>query len=148
MVNYKSNAAKISLKMEKSEFKKAKITTSKDAADYIRPFFFEDIDLFESFFLVLLNQGNNTIGYVKISQGGVSGTVVDKILVAKYAIESLAKSVVLCHNHPSGTLNPSKADEIITKEIKAGLGLFDIRVLDHIIITSESYSSFADNGIL
>ncbi len=147
MVTYKSNAARISLKMEKSEFSKAKITTSENAADYIRQFF-TDLEIYESFFLLLLNQANITIGYVKISQGGIVGTVVDKIIVAKYVIESLARSVVLCHNHPSGNLKPSSQDINITKEIKEGLKLFDVQVMDHIILTADSYYSFAENGNL
>jgi DNA repair protein RadC len=147
MVTYKSNSARISLKMEKSEFNKVKITSSEEAANYIRQFF-TDIELYESFFLVLLNQANNTIGFVKISQGGIIGTVVDKIIVAKYVIESLARSVVLCHNHPSGNLKPSSQDINITKEIKEGLKLFDVQVMDHIILTADSYYSFAENGNL
>lgn len=137
-----------SLKKTESEFEKVKIQSSNDSVKYLRQFYLDDIGIYESFFLMLLNRANQVIGYVKISQGGVTGTVVDPILVAKYAIDSLAKGVILCHNHPSGNLNPSDADRQITEKIKQGLKLFDISVLDHIILTENSYYSFCDEGIL
>jgi DNA repair protein RadC len=98
------------LKKIQTEFPSVKITTPDQAADFIRQFYFDDIEIFESFFILLLNQGNKTIGYAKISQGGISGTVVDVRIIAKYAIEALATSVILAHNHPSGNLTPSQAD--------------------------------------
>lgn len=137
-----------SLKKTESEFEKVKISSSYDSVKYLRQFYLDDICIYESFFLMMLNRANQVIGYVKISQGGITGTVVDPILVAKYAIDSLAKCVILCHNHPSGNLNPSDADINLTAKIKQGLKLFDITVLDHIIITENSYYSFADEGIL
>lgn len=148
MKQYKSNMKKISLKTEPSDFKSAKITSSKDAADVIRQFFSDDIEIFESAFILLLNQSNNTIGYVKISQGGITGTVIDPILVAKYAVEALAKSVILCHNHPSGNLTPSNADKMLTEKVVQALKYFDCRVPDHIILTKDEYFSFADNGLI
>lgn len=137
-----------SLKKTESEFEKVKITSSADSVRYLRQFYLDDVGIYESFFLMLLNRPNQVIGYVKISQGGITGTVVDPILVAKYAIDSLSKGVILCHNHPSGNLNPSDADRQITEKIKQGLKLFDISVLDHIILTENSYYSFCDEGIL
>lgn len=137
-----------SLKKTESEFEKVKIQSSNDSVKYLRQFYLDDIGIYESFFLMLLNRANQVIGYVKISQGGVTGTVVDPILVAKYAIDSLSKGVILCHNHPSGNLNPSDADRQITEKIKQGLKLFDISVLDHIILTENSYYSFCNEGIL
>ncbi len=138
----------ITLSAKKSEFNTCKITSSRSAADCIRQFYGSDIGLFESFFLLLLNRGNKTIGYVKISQGGVCGTVVDPKIVAKYAIDSLASSVILCHNHPSGELRPSMADQDITRKIVEGLNLFDIQTLDHIILSDDGFFSFQDDGIL
>lgn len=125
-----------------------RMTSSQNCADYIRQFFDSDICIYESSFLLLLNQSNDTIGWVKLSQGGINGTVMDAQLVAKIAIESLAKGVVLCHNHPSGNLKPSDADINITKLIKQGLALFSIKVIDHIILTEHSYYSFIDEGLL
>ena len=100
------------------------------------------------FYVVMLNNANNTIGYTKISQGGITGTVVDVRLIAKHALECLATSVILIHNHPSGNSKPSSADKLITEKIKHGLALLDIRVLDHIILTENTYFSFADECLL
>lgn len=148
MKTYKTNLDELTLKRNPTNFKRVKIKSSKDGADYIRNFYSDDLTIFESFFLLLLNNQNNTIGYAKISQGGICGTVVDVRLVCKYAVESLCTNVILCHNHPSGTLIPSSQDRAITSKLKEALKLFDIKILDHIILTEDSYFSFADEGIL
>ena len=148
MKTYKSNSLEISLKRKKSDYKKVKISRSEDANKYARQFYHDDLTIYESFFIILLNQSNNTIGYAKISQGGVAGTVVDPKLVAKYAIESLSKSVILVHNHPSGGLKASEADKKVTDKINKVLNLFDCQVLDHIILTETEYLSFADSSLL
>lgn len=139
---------KYELKKNATEFERVKVTSSTVAEQFIRKFYSDDIGIFESFFILLLDQSNHTIGYAKISQGGVAGTLVDPVIVAKYAIDSLSKGVILAHNHPSGNLAPSDADRTITNKIKAGLALFDITVLDHIILTEDSFTSFADEGFL
>lgn len=139
---------KYELKKNPTDFERVKITSSAIASEFIRKFYSDDIGIFESFFILLLDQSNTTIGYAKISQGGVAGTVADPIVIAKYAIESLSKGVILAHNHPSGNLRPSDADIRLTQKIKQGLSLFDITVLDHIILTEDAYTSFADDGIL
>lgn len=131
-----------------SNFEKVKIISSNDAFKVIKQFYFDDIDIFESFFILCLNRNNQTIAYAKISQGGVAGTVVDIKLIAKYAIDCLASGVILAHNHPSGNLKASNEDLAITKRIKEGLKTLDIQVLDHIILTSDGYLSFGDEGIL
>ncbi len=142
--------ANLELKAKKtpSNFEKVKIVSSKDAFNVIKQFYFDDIDIFESFFILCLNRNNQTIAYAKISQGGVTGTVVDIKLIAKYAIDCLASGVILAHNHPSGNLKPSNEDLAITKKVKEGLKILDISVLDHIILTSDGYLSFGDEGIL
>lgn len=145
---YKTNVDLITLKKQKADFKRAKIGSSKDAADFARNFYFEDLTIFESFFVIVLNNSNNTIGYVKISQGGVTGTLVDSKIIAKIALDSLATAIIMVHNHPSGTLRPSQEDENITQKIKNGLNFFDIKLLDHIILTETAYYSFADQSIL
>lgn len=136
------------LKKLQTDFSKTKITTSKKSEDFIRRFYSDDLGIFESFFLLLLNRQNETIGYAKISQGGITGTVVDTKIIAKYVVDSLASSVILAHNHPSGSLKPSQSDLDITKRIKKALSYLDTKVLDHIILTEESYFSFLDNQIL
>ena len=97
---------------------------------------------------MLLNRANNTTGFAKISQGGTAGTVVDIKIIAKYAVDSLSSSVIICHNHPSGNKQPSDADLNITRKIKDALLLLDIKLVDHIIITENDFFSFADNGNL
>jgi len=144
----KQNAYAFSIKKEKSDFPKLKITSSTDSVAYIRQFYGDDVAVYESFFLLLLNRSNHTIGYAKISQGGIAGTVVDPIIIAKYAIDTLSTAVILAHNHPSGNTTPSKADIDMTDRIKKCLILFDVKVLDHIILTEEGFYSFADNGDL
>jgi len=150
MKKYKGLTTERILKVCESDnnFQKAKITSSKDSYKYIRQFYNDDIEIFESFFILMLNRANNTIGYAKISQGGCVGTVVDIKLIAKYCIDSLSQSVILAHNHPTGNVTPSQADRDITEKIKKGLQLLDVTVLDHIILTKNEYYSFADEGIL
>lgn len=125
-----------------------KVKSSQDAADYARAFYSDDIDIYESAFIILLNRANNTIGWAKISQGGVAGTVVDIKIVCKYAIDSLASGVIFVHNHPSGNLAPSVQDIQLTKRMKDALQILDVRLLDSVIITSEECYSMNDNGNL
>lgn len=138
----------LTVKESESEFKKVKITSSKDAYQVIKQFYHEDVEIYESFFILLLNRANETIGYAKISQGGVTGTVVDVKIIAKYCIDTLANSVILAHNHPSGNLLPSDADNKITCKVKKALEYIETVVLDHLILTKNDYYSFADNGII
>jgi len=145
---YKSTISEYSLKYTKSEIQKTKVTTSESASNVIRKFYFDDINIYESFFMLLLNSQNNTTGFAKISQGGTAGTVVDIKIIAKYAVDSLSPNVIICHNHPSGNKQPSDADLNITRRIKDALLLLDIKLIDHIIITENDFYSFADNGNL
>ena len=145
---YKKSLPLITLKKTKTDFPCIKILKSADASEFIRNFYSDDIGIYESFFILLLNRGNTTIGYAKISQGGIVGTVIDATIIAKFCVEALAKSVILCHNHPSGNLTPSEADKEVTKKIAATLKIFDCEVLDHIILTEDSYFSFADEGLM
>lgn len=149
MKTYKSNIPHYRLVKEPTEIKKARMTDSKDVNKYVRQFFSDDIDIYESFFVLFLNRANNTIGWVKISQGGIGGTVVDERLIAKYAIESLSSAIILCHNHPSGNVKPSNQDITLTRAIKKGLGYFNITLIEHIILSPENneYFSFADEGL-
>lgn len=102
----------------------------------------------EEFWVLLLNKANKQIGKYKISSGGISSTIVDSRIILKYAIENLASNVVLVHNHPSGSLNPSRDDIELTKKIIMGCKALDIIVLDHIIIGQNKYYSFSDEGLL
>ena len=142
------NTALYQLRKNQSNFPAKQITSSQASYEFIKQFYEGDIEIYESFFLLLLNRNNQTIGYAKISQGGVTGTVVDVRIIAKYVVDSLATGIILAHNHPSGNLNPSDADIKITLQVKNAMKLFDVQVLDHIILTAENYLSFADGGYL
>jgi DNA repair protein RadC len=126
--------------------KKIKISSSADAYNEIRKYL-EDLQ-FEEFWVLLLNRANCVLKAERISSGGVSGTVADPKIIFNKALEILASSVILCHNHPSGNLNPSEADIQLTKKLKEAGKFLEIPVLDHIIYTDNGYYSFADEGIL
>lgn len=127
---------------------KKKITSSSDAVDVIRQFYGDDLEIYESVFILLLNRANITIGWAKISQGGISGSVVDLRIVCKYAIDALASGVIIAHNHPSGNLNPSEQDNKVTRSIKEALNTLEIPLHDHVILTADGYYSFADEGLI
>lgn len=136
------------LKKLQSDFPSKQLLSSTDSYNFIKQFYGDDMEVLESVFILLLNAANKTIGYAKISQGGITGTIVDIRLIAKYAVDALAVNVILAHNHPSGTLQPSPADKQITEKVKEGLKFLDIKLLDHIILTAEGFYSFADEHIL
>ncbi len=125
---------------------KKKISGSKDVFEFFQPVL-ADIP-YEEFWILLLNRSNKIIEKFKISQGGISGTVIDVRMILKNAIEKLASSIILCHNHPSGNLQPSEADKKITTKLKDAARIMDMQVLDHLIITDSSFYSFADEGML
>ena len=102
----------------------------------------------EEFWIAYLNRSNKLIEKMRISQGGISGTVIDVRLIMKRALEVLASSLIICHNHPSGNLTHSKQDLSVTKKIKEAAASFDITLLDHIIVAGNNYYSFADNGLI
>jgi DNA repair protein RadC len=108
----------------------------------------DKIELQEEFKVLFLNRANRVLQILPISQGGMTGTVADPRLILAVAIKIAACSMILVHNHPSGSLKPSKADEELTFKIRAAANYFDIKVLDHLIITSEGYYSFTDEGLL
>lgn len=143
-----SNIKLYELKKLQTHFPAATIKDSKTAAEFVRQFYGDDLEVFESFFVLMLNKANKTIGYAKISQGGIAGTVVDIRIIMKYAVESLAAGIIVAHNHPSGNLKPSEADMSITKRLKEACTILDIQLLDHVILTADGYASFADEGWL
>ncbi|RZJ30342.1 MAG: DNA repair protein RadC [Flavobacterium sp.] len=102
----------------------------------------------EEFWILYLNNANKVVFKSQLSKGGLTGTVVDVRLVFKAAFEHHATGIILCHNHPSGTLTASDADRQITKKLKLAGENLDIKVLDHLIVTEKSYLSFADEGLL
>ena len=126
-----------------------KISSVSDSYKLLKELWNENtIEMQEEFKVLLLNRANKVIGVYEASAGGLTGTVADPRLILAAAIKSLAVSIVLSHNHPSGNLKPSRADEELTQKIKVAAAYHDISVIDHIIITSEAYYSFADEGLL
>lgn len=123
-----------------------KITSSKDVFDIMQPLIGELQH--EEFWILYLNNYNRVLNKEQLSKGGLTGTLVDVRLVFKKAIELNAVAVVLCHNHPSGKLLPSSADNSITNKLKQAGETLDIKVLDHVIITEIAYFSFADENLL
>jgi len=102
----------------------------------------------EEFWVALLDRANHVIDIFKISQGGTAGTVMDVKIIMKRALEKLAHGIIISHNHPSGNNNPSDADRMITTKLREAAKLFDILLLDHIIVANRQYYSFADDGML
>lgn len=124
------------------------ISSSHDAAQLFRMLFADDIGIFESVFVIYLNQKNKPIGWRKISQGGISSSIVDVRLVLVPALNCLASGFIICHNHPSGNLNPSAEDRKITDQLKQVGNIMSIKLLDHLILTENSFFSFADEGLI
>lgn len=150
MEEYKSTIPEITLKYKTGNIKKVKIRCSRDVADYLRLMYDADtLEISESAIVVFLNRANNSIGWIKISQGGISGTVMDVRLILATALKCGASGLILSHNHPSGNLDPSEADSKLTQRIKQSCELMEIQLLDHVILVpGEDYYSYADNGML
>lgn len=127
-----------------------KITSSKNAAECIYGLWDKNtIGLHESFKVLLLNNGNKVKGIYEISRGGITGTLVDIRVLLAVILKSLSVGIILTHNHPSGTLQPSAPDKELTTKIKKATALFDVKLLDHIIIAPNAeYFSFADEGLI
>ena len=126
-----------------------KITSSNDAYEILLSSWdISKIDFVEQFKVMLLNRANKVPGVLEISSGGISGTVADPKLIFAAALKAGASGLILSHNHPSSNLQPSQADISLSKKVKEGGTLLEIPVLDHIIVTSEGYYSFADEGLL
>jgi DNA repair protein RadC len=126
--------------------RKKQISTSRDVYDFFHPFI-GDLP-HEEFWVLHLSRSNRILAWKRISQGGIAGTVTDIRLILKDALENTASALIICHNHPSGNLQPSEADREITKKIAEAARIMDIRLLDHIIIGEGGYYSFADENLL
>ncbi len=127
-------------------FKKPVIKSSTDAAKILQPLLADHTH--EVFVSLFLNAANEVMHYAIISEGGMKGTVVDPKIVLRKALEQGAANLILCHNHPSGNLKPSKADLHLTNKLRDGARLLDIIVLDHLIVSSHGFFSFADEGLI
>jgi len=123
-----------------------KITSSKESVDVLRSVWSDKIEYIEEVLILLLNRQNQVLGWCKISSGGTSSSVVDPKVIFQIALNANASAIILSHNHPSGNLKPSEADNQLTKRIKEGGKILEILLLDHVIITEDSYYSYADEG--
>lgn len=125
---------------------KSLIRSSTDVVLYLRTRF-QDLP-YEAFAVLFLNKSNRVNHFEVISKGGITGTIADPRIILKKALEYQATALVLCHNHPSGNLQPSKADALLTEKIKQAALHLDISVMDHLIVSEQGYYSFADEGML
>ena len=125
-----------------------KIVSSRDAYKVFTNIWSKQLNIREEMYVLYLNQKNAVLGYHILSMGGITGTVADKRLLFAVALSSLATSVIIAHNHPSGQINPSQSDIELTKEIKKTGEIMNITLLDHLIIGGDSYYSFADEAML
>ena len=125
------------------------ISDSLTAAQFARQFYSDDINIYESFFLILMNTHNKPIAWAKVAQGGINACGVDIMILAKFVVDSLAKNVILVHNHPSGEVNPSQQDKQLTRRIIDALALLGAKVADHIIVADHyRHYSFRDNNLI
>jgi DNA repair protein RadC len=149
MKTYKSPIPEITLKYKSGALVKAKITTSEDAYKMLMEMYDSDtLEYTESFIVIYLSKSNNTLGWQRMSSGGTAGTVVDVKVLMTTALKCNAHGIIISHNHPSGALRPSEQDLALTKNmVKAGEFL-EIPILDHIIVTTSGYYSFADSGVI
>lgn len=125
-----------------------KVTTSSDAERIFRSIWRQSMELKECFYAMYLNRNNKILGVLLISEGGISGTVVDIRNIYQAALKANASSIIVAHNHPSGNLDPSESDKQMTNKIKEAGRILDIQILDHLIMISEGYLSFADEGMI
>jgi len=139
-------ALELGRRRKEKENKVIKIKSSQDAFDIFQPLI-GDVP-HEEFWVLYLNRANHVIAKQRFSRGGTVGTVVDVKLIIRTALLKYAESLILCHNHPSGNTNPSVEDVKITTNIKDAASFFSIKLLDHIIIGGNTFSSFADDGRL
>ncbi|MCW3082486.1 DNA repair protein RadC [Segetibacter sp.] len=139
-------ALELGVRRNMADNKKEIVLSSKDIASYLQAQL--QYKMHEVFAVIFLNRSNKINHYEIISEGGITGTVADPRIILKKALEHEAVSIVLCHNHPSGSLKPSRQDQELTSKIKEAASYFDIKVMDHIIVSEEGYYSFADDGML
>lgn len=141
--------AEIKVSYSNTNFERIKVTSSQMLYSLVlKQWNLDLIEFQEEVKIVLLNRASIVLGMHELSKGGISGTVVDIRIILGIALKCNATSIVLVHNHPSGNLEPSEQDKSITKRLKEASKMLDLNLLDHLIITTEGYYSFSDNGIL
>lgn len=139
---------KISMEKKDGDFEKFKINSSYESAKFFRAQMGDSIEIYETVMVLYLNNSLETMGWQKISQGGINSSVVDIRIVMSTAMKLLASAILICHNHPSGSLKPSHSDIKITKELQEAGKILHVQILDHVIITENSHFSFADECLM
>jgi DNA repair protein RadC len=124
-----------------------KVAGSRDVYELVLPLW-DDLEYRESFAILLMSRANRVLGIAQVSTGGVSGTVADPKVIFQHALKANASSIILFHNHPSGNTSPSEADIHLTKKLVECGKFLDLPVLDHLIVTTDGYYSFADEGMI
>ena len=139
VINYRKNGS-----MSQNEL--VVVRGSKDAEHFLRNLYGDQIMIRETMFLLLMDQAHHIIGYAKLADGDIASCTFPMRLALKHLLGNLCSSCIVAHNHPSGNKTPSESDRKMTKKFAEACKLLDISLLDHIILTQESYYSFADNG--
>ena len=139
-------ALELGLRRGANDNKKEYINSSKDIALFLQAIL--EYRNNELLIVVFLNQANKILHHEIVSEGGIVGTVVDARVIMKKALAHNAINIILCHNHPSGSLKPSKADQMVTNKLREAAATLEMKVLDHIIVSTEGYFSFADEGLM
>ena len=124
------------------------LKSSDDANEVLRIIWNDAMQHHETFYILLINRANRILGWYKASEGGTAGTVADPRMIFSVALKCNACSIILAHNHPSGNTKPSESDITLTRNFVQAGKLLQINVLDHLILTSETYFSFADEGLI
>ena len=149
MKEYESYMSEITLKYKASGVVTTQIKGSNDSYQLLKQMYDEDtLEYCESSIVIYLNQANRSIGWQKLSQGGISGTVVDVRMILVTALNCGATGIIVSHNHPSGALKASEQDDTLTKKLNEACKIMDLRLLDHVIVTSKGYYSYVDEGKL
>ena len=147
MKTYMSNMPEITLKYKTGNYKKTKISTSLDAFQVLLQLYDDDtVDYKETAYVLFLNKANNTIGWMKISEGGTSATIIDQKIIFATALKCNASGIILSHNHPSGQLIASDEDRKMTERMVSIGIILGIEVLDHVIVCRSGYYSMSDEG--
>ena len=149
MAQYQVAEVELIYKSKVKASERPQVIHSKDVYQIFKQSWDENkMDFVEQFKIMLLNRSNRVLGIYEVSTGGITGTVADPRVILTAALKANAVSIALAHNHPSGDLKPSRQDEALTQKIKNAASFLDILVLDHVILSTESYYSFADEGLL
>jgi len=149
MKQFKTKLPEILLSYRRGTEAVVKIKQAEDAYNVFTTIYDADtIDYIESSYALFLNRANNTIGWLRLSQGGTCATIIDTKVLFATALKCGASAVIISHNHPSGELKPSEQDKTVTQKLKQAGLLLDISLLDHLILTTEGFYSFADDGLL